>query len=133
IEPHEPNPNLLWGSIIDGATSRQTVKKTTGRKSGSKRRPLIKSERDDDSQSSVGKLLLPRTATCPLCGRSGASQLFLNYDRVHRLPGIFGLYRCGGCDALFIQPWLSEAELARYYPDQDDRVGHARSLNEKRS
>ncbi|PYJ66372.1 MAG: class I SAM-dependent methyltransferase [Deltaproteobacteria bacterium] len=131
MESREPNTNLPLGSIIDGASRRQTVEKTTGRESGSKRRPLMKSERDDDSQSSVGKPLLPRTATCPLCGRSGASQLFLNYDRVHRLPGIFGLYRCGGCDAIFIQPWLSEAELARYYPEQYGRFRHSRSLNEK--
>ena len=74
---------------------------------------------------------LPPSATCPLCERSGARQAFLSRDRVHLTPGIFGVHHCESCDAYFIQPWLSAAELARYYPQEYGRYRHGDSLNQK--
>ncbi len=74
---------------------------------------------------------LPVTASCPLCRREGAQRLFFSRDRVHHLPGIFGIYRCGGCHAVFIQPWLNNSELAAYYPEQYGRYRPSKSLDKK--
>ena len=74
---------------------------------------------------------LPPSANCPLCERSGARQEFLSRDRVHSIPGTFAIHHCVSCDAYFIQPWLSAAELARYYPEGYGRYRHGGSLNKK--
>lgn len=69
--------------------------------------------------------------TCPLCDHGDASYLFESRDRVHRLPGIFKIYRCSHCHAVFIQPWLTDQELAVYYPDHYSGYRHSRSLDRK--
>src|SRR5262249_32601110 len=74
---------------------------------------------------------LPLSADCPLCESEGAPRLFFSKDRIHEIPGIFGVYRCGNCAAVFIQPWLSEAELSSYYPEDYGRYRHSRSLAKK--
>ena len=70
-------------------------------------------------------------ADCPLCERSGAPQVFTSRDRIHAIPGSFAIHRCESCNAYFIQPRLSAAELARYYPEKYGRYRHGRSLNKK--
>jgi 2-polyprenyl-3-methyl-5-hydroxy-6-metoxy-1,4-benzoquinol methylase len=74
---------------------------------------------------------IPEAASCPLCHQEGARRLFFSQDRTHKLPGTFGLFRCMGCHAIFIQPWLSEEQLAGYYPVEYGRYRHSRSLDKK--
>ena len=74
---------------------------------------------------------LPLTADCPLCEWENAPRLFFSRDRIHDVPGTFGVYRCGNCAAVFIQPWLSEADLSTYYPEDYGRYRHSRSLAKK--
>ncbi len=74
---------------------------------------------------------LPVTASCPLCDRAGAHRLFLTRDRIHNLPGIFGVHRCMSCHAVFIQPRLNETEISAYYPEQYGRFRLSKSLNKK--
>ena len=74
---------------------------------------------------------LPITAVCPLCARQGAPRLFFSRDRIHNVPGTFGVYRCPDCHAVFIQPLLSDTELAKYYPEEYGRYRYSRSLDKK--
>lgn len=73
----------------------------------------------------------PLLADCPLCERSGAPQVFTSRDRIYSIPGTFAIHQCGNCDALFIQPWLNDEELARYYPEEYGRFRHGELLNKK--
>ena len=68
---------------------------------------------------------------CPLCEYDRTIRLFESRDRVHKLPGSFTIFRCQRCQAIFIQPWLNNQELAVYYPDHYGRYRHSRSLNRK--
>ena len=77
------------------------------------------------------EIALLSSATCPVCEQSGARQEFLTRDRIHSIPGTFAIHHCEYCDAYFIQPWLSAAELARYYPEEYGRYRHGSSLNKK--
>jgi SAM-dependent methyltransferase len=52
-------------------------------------------------------------------------------DRIYGFPGKFTLARCGRCRALFIEPWLSDGELAHYYPEYYGRYRCSRSLERK--
>jgi SAM-dependent methyltransferase len=81
--------------------------------------------------SAVTNESIPESAACPVCDRDGAVRLFFSRDRIHHLPGSFGLFRCNHCQAIFIQPWLSNAALASYYPDEYGRYRHSASLNKK--
>lgn len=72
-----------------------------------------------------------RVATCPLCGHDAALRQFVARDRIHKLPGEFAIHRCARCHAYFIQPWLSDDQLAQYYPAQYRRYNAARSLDKK--
>jgi hypothetical protein len=71
---------------------------------------------------------ISQTASCPLCHQAGARRLFFSKDRIHNLPGTFGLFRCAACHAIFIQPWLTADELAGYYPKEYGRYRYSRSL-----
>jgi len=82
------------------------------------------------SDSLTGSFL-SATASCPLCERDGAKFQFYSRDRIYGIPGTFALHRCDGCDAWFIRPRLSAAELLRYYPEQYGRYRHGDSLNKK--
>ncbi len=68
---------------------------------------------------------------CRLCGSDGTSRLFESRDRIHSLPGIFAIHRCRRCQAVFIEPWLTDQELAIYYPEDYARYRHSRSLDKK--
>lgn len=52
---------------------------------------------------------------CPLCGQHVREFLFAARDRMHGLPGCFGIWRCGGCGLRSTYPL--PADLGRYYPD----------------
>jgi len=71
------------------------------------------------------------TVPCPLCDFDGTNRLFEGRDRVHGLPGVFTIIQCSGCSAVFIHPWLTDDELAAYYPDHYGRYRHSRSLEKK--
>lgn len=55
--------------------------------------------------------------TCPLCGRSDATFMFWNFDRVYHLPGKFGTYSCNGCGLIRLSPRPTVRTIARYYPE----------------
>ena len=69
--------------------------------------------------------------SCPLCGFGGTSSLFESRDRVHRLSGVFTIYQCAHCRAVFIHPWLNNEELTVYYPDHYSGYRHSRSLDRR--
>ena len=68
---------------------------------------------------------------CPICNTEGAPRLFLAKDRVHHLPGIFGIHRCAHCHAHFVRPSLSEQGRAGYYPEEYGRYRVDKSLGKK--
>lgn len=68
---------------------------------------------------------------CPICNIEGAPTLFLARDRVHHLPGIFGIHRCAHFHAHFVQPSLSEQDLAGNYPEEYGRFRVSKSLGKK--
>ncbi len=72
------------------------------------------------------------TVVCPLCDGDKTTRLFGSRDRVHGLPGIFTIFRCNRCYGVFIQPWLTDRELAVYYPDHYSGYRHSRSLERKK-
>ena len=71
------------------------------------------------------------TVPCPLCDFDVTNRLFESRDRVHGLPGVFTIIRCSRCSAVFIHPWLTDDELAAYYPDHYGRYRHSKTLEKK--
>ncbi len=71
------------------------------------------------------------TVACKLCGSDNTIRLFESRDRVHTLPGVFTIIRCTRCRAVFIEPWLTDRELAVYYPEHYSGYRHSRSLSRK--
>jgi SAM-dependent methyltransferase len=53
---------------------------------------------------------------CLLCESAESEFVFWNFDRLHSLPGKFGLVRCTNCDLYRLSPRPTEANLASYYP-----------------
>jgi SAM-dependent methyltransferase len=85
----------------------------------------------DDDAPALREHSLPTHADCPLCQQKDAPMVFFNHDRAYGLPGRFGLYRCFSCEAIFIQPWLDDSQLAKYYPNDYSRYRYSRSLDKK--
>ncbi len=54
---------------------------------------------------------------CPVCGSKKSVYLFTNTDRLHGIPGEFGLNECGNCKAIYLSPRPSLKSLPLYYPD----------------
>lgn len=54
--------------------------------------------------------------SCRICGSSKLGFLWKGKDRFYHLPGSFDLYRCEKCGLVFIHPFLSDAEIAGFYP-----------------
>jgi SAM-dependent methyltransferase len=69
--------------------------------------------------------------TCPLCNGEKTKHLFHSRDRVHHIPGVFTIYQCAQCEAVFIQPWLKDAEISLYYPEHYGRYRYSRTLEKK--
>lgn len=57
--------------------------------------------------------------SCPLCGSEDSKFLFWNYDRLHLLPGKFGLVRCSNCTLVRLTPRPIPEKLGFYYPEDD--------------
>ena len=55
---------------------------------------------------------------CPLCNNSESEFLFWNFDRMHRLPGKFGLVRCKNCELVRLSPRPTKEGLGFYYPEE---------------
>jgi SAM-dependent methyltransferase len=53
---------------------------------------------------------------CPLCESADSEFVFQNHDRLHFLPGRFGLVRCARCDFYRLSPRPATENLAFYYP-----------------
>ncbi|MCL4479013.1 MAG: class I SAM-dependent methyltransferase [Deltaproteobacteria bacterium] len=65
-------------------------------------------------------MTIPETETldaCPNCGSKEKRFLFTNTDRLHGIPGEFGLNRCMNCAAVYLSPRPTIEALPRYYPD----------------
>lgn len=56
---------------------------------------------------------------CPLCGSWELDFLFENVDRLHRLPGKFGMVRCKQCKLVRLSPRPLREFLGFYYPEGD--------------
>lgn len=61
----------------------------------------------------------PQTETldaCPVCGAKEKQFLFTNTDRLHGIPGEFGLNRCLSCSVFYLSPRPTLETISRYYP-----------------
>lgn len=56
---------------------------------------------------------------CVLCESTESEFIFWNYDRLHFLPGKFGLVRCANCDFYRLSPRPAQGNLASYYPPDE--------------
>jgi hypothetical protein len=54
---------------------------------------------------------------CPVCGAKEKEFLFTNTDRMHGIPGEFGLNQCKDFKAFYLSPIPSLKSLSLYYPD----------------
>jgi len=52
---------------------------------------------------------------CPLCGNNEVKLLFRGRDRLHNLPGTFGVSRCTRCGFVFTSP--RPKDISVFYPD----------------
>jgi SAM-dependent methyltransferase len=58
--------------------------------------------------------------TCDLCGSTHHEVLLAEVrDRLHGLPGRFGLIRCGACGLVRLSPRPDASSLPAYYPEDD--------------
>lgn len=58
------------------------------------------------------------TTTCHLCGATASETLFAARDRLNLADREFEVHRCAACGLAWTWPPASEADLARYYPDE---------------
>ncbi len=54
---------------------------------------------------------------CDLCGSVTVRELYTAKDRLRNTDLLFSIAECVGCGVLRTLPDMSDAELARYYPD----------------
>lgn len=57
--------------------------------------------------------------TCCLCGSTKAFPKFAVQDRLHRIPGRFGLVTCTACGLVRLSPRPTRDSLSEYYPAED--------------
>jgi len=55
---------------------------------------------------------------CCLCGTADSKEIMSTEDRLHRVPGCFGLVRCTTCDLVRLSPRPSPKALGQYYPSE---------------
>lgn len=70
----------------------------------------------------LGNLPFPQTeyvAQCALCGSSERDELYEAFDRLHHLPGRFGIVRCNSCSLVRLSPRPLPEHLSYYYPEED--------------
>ncbi len=56
---------------------------------------------------------------CPLCGSGESEFLFWNVDRLHHLPGKFGVIKCSDCGLARLSPRPKKEHLVFYYPEEE--------------
>jgi 2-polyprenyl-3-methyl-5-hydroxy-6-metoxy-1,4-benzoquinol methylase len=56
---------------------------------------------------------------CPLCESEKAEFLFESKDRLHGLPGKFGLVKCADCGLIRLSPRPIVSKIGFYYPEND--------------
>ncbi|MCI0487069.1 MAG: class I SAM-dependent methyltransferase [Blastocatellia bacterium] len=54
---------------------------------------------------------------CRLCGASTARELYTAKDRLRNSEEAFSIAECAGCGVLRTLPYMTESELARFYPE----------------
>ena len=54
---------------------------------------------------------------CSLCGADDTELVYVEKDRLMRLPGSFRLMRCRQCGLLYLNPRPTPDEIKYYYPD----------------
>ena len=55
---------------------------------------------------------------CPLCNSARSKFLFWNFDRLHHLPGKFGVVKCEECELVRLSPRPEKGHLPFYYPSE---------------
>ena len=76
---------------------------------------------------------------CPVCGSNNTKFLYTNTDKMHGLPGKFGLNQCNKCKAFYLSPRPNFKSLSLYYPDDypphqsntSDPSGFLRDIRER--
>ena len=73
---------------------------------------------DNSAKNRLTQTNLPteEVKACPLCESAESEFVFWNRDRLHFLPGKFGLVRCTNCDFYRLSPRPADEHLAFYYP-----------------
>jgi 2-polyprenyl-3-methyl-5-hydroxy-6-metoxy-1,4-benzoquinol methylase len=54
---------------------------------------------------------------CNLCGANDAELMYIEKDRLMKVPGSFPLVRCRRCGLMYLNPRPTLAEMAQYYPE----------------
>lgn len=54
---------------------------------------------------------------CRLCGTRAARELYTARDRLRNSEEVFSIAECEGCGVLRTLPYMTESELARFYPE----------------
>jgi len=78
---------------------------------------------------------------CPACGASETSLEFEAIDRMHHLPGRFGVVKCASCGLVRLSPRPTAEVISRFYPDEsyysyhgsgnDGRTGFSKRLRDR--
>jgi SAM-dependent methyltransferase len=55
---------------------------------------------------------------CNLCGANDTELVYVEIDRLMKLPGTFRLVRCRQCGLLYLNPRPTTEEIAHYYPEE---------------
>jgi len=56
--------------------------------------------------------------TCNLCGADNAELVYVEKDRLMKLPGSFRLVRCRQCGLFYLNPRPTPEEMGSYYPQE---------------
>jgi ubiquinone/menaquinone biosynthesis C-methylase UbiE len=59
---------------------------------------------------------------CIVCNSTQSQFLFEAKDRLHNIEGIFTYVRCKTCGLVYLKPWMTTEQLAKFYPT--DYVPH---------
>ena len=70
----------------------------------------------ENSMNTFSETKTEEVKICPLCESAESEFVFWNFDRLHSLPGKFGLVRCVKCDFYRLSPRPAVEDLASYYP-----------------
>ena len=71
------------------------------------------------------------TMICKICGSDDQHLLYKGKDRLHGMPGDFGLYTCANCGVVTLCPQPSIEEIDKYYPD--DYISYPVPIEQEKS